>query len=291
MTTRIPATQPPLLAFLTLAGLAGCASDDTETTTGDGKLVVQLEAEDTITDGLEPGSDEENLVDGWTVTYDKYIVALGNVQIGRGSKTRTGDTNVVIDLTQLPTTGFNLASFDDLATGQWDRFEYELLTASDASRDSSVSGTDYARMSDAGLTYLVAGEATKDSVAITFEFAVPAKTHFGPCEAEEGAPGFVVVEGTDTVVAATIHGDHLFFNGFPSGAEITERRADWIRLADEATGGDGHVDTDDLAGIAGTDLEVLFPTGAPANEGDAQYFLAGSPVPVNTALDFVVGQL
>lgn len=291
MNSKYIRMHAPMLGLLALAGLGGCGGDDGEDLSGDDVLTVALEAEDTITEGLEPGEDLENLVDGWTVTFDNYIVAIGEVTIGRKGGDLTVEGGVVVDLTKLPTNGFELARFTGIAAGQWPEFFYEQVHAEDGTRDDSVSEDDYARMVDEELTYLIRGTATKDDESIDFEFAVPAEVTYGPCESEEGAAGVNVTEMGESAASVVIHGDHIFFNGFPSGAEVVERRAAWLAAADALTGADGELTTEDLEGISGTDLAGLFPTGAPANEGDAQYFLSGSPMPIETALDFVKGQL
>lgn len=287
--TRLAPQWIVTFAFSLLA--AACGADDADTLDGDGTLTVSLEAEDTITDGLEPGDGLENLVDGWTVTFDEYIVAIGGVTIGRAGGDLTVSEAVVVDLTKLPANGFELARFTGIATGQWGEFSYKLVHAGEATRDGSVSQGDFDRMVADDVTYLIRGTATKADATVTFEFAEPAEVTFGPCESEAGAPGVNVTELSETAASVVIHGDHLFFNGFPSGAEITERRAAWLELADMLGNGDGHVDDAELEGITGTDLATLFPTAEPTTDGDAQYFLSGSPVPVGDARDFVIGQL
>lgn len=288
-TTHLATRWMLAAALVTIA--AACGADDADTLDGDGILSVSLEAEDTITEGLEPGDGLENLVDGWTVTFDEYIVAIGGVTIGRAGGDLTVGESVVVDLTKLPASGFELARFTGIATGQWGEFSYKLVHAGEATRDDSVSKDDFDRMVADDVTYLIRGTATKDSATVTFEFAEPAEVTFGPCESEAGAPGVNVTELSETAASVVIHGDHLFFNGFPSGAEITERRAAWLEAADMLGDGDGHVDDSELEGITGTELATLFPTAEPATDGDAQYFLSGSPVPVGDARDFVIGQL
>ena len=86
-----------------------------------------------------------------------------------------------------------------------------------------------------------------------------------------------VTEG-GTAVSITLHGDHLFFDTFPSMAEVIERRAQW--LADADTDGDDTITTGELMAI---DAAALFPS--------ATYNLAGAPFPIETAFDFVRSQL
>ena len=62
------------------------------------------------------------------------------------------------------------------------------------------------------------GDACYDATSVRFRWGVTAETSYGPCEIDE-VPGFAVTAGTVSTVALTIHGDHLFFNGFPEGGD------------------------------------------------------------------------
>ena len=94
-------------------------------------------------------------------------------------------------------------------------------------------------------------------------------------------PGFAISAGRTQTVAATIHGDHLFFNGFPEGDEggVT-RLAQW--LADCDLNLDGTVTQDELEAIAPSQLPEI----------DDRYQLGGSPVtPLDDMHDYVISQL
>lgn len=272
-------------SFLAL-GLASCG----ETT---GSLTVLLDAEDTISEGLEPGAGDENIVDGWAVSFDRYIVAIGDVRLARGDDLDvevTEPTVLVVDLAAIPASGVTLARFEDVAAVRWDRFEYATPPAPGATRHETVEPADFDEMVANGWTYLIEGVLTNASgescppggacrpaTEIAFRLGVPLEARFGPCEAEEGLPGVTVVEG-GTTVSATIHGDHLFFDGFPSGAEVIERRAQWLANAD--TDGDDAVSPAELMGL---DAFSLFPADT--------HNVSGAPYPVVTAWDYVRGQL
>ena len=76
--------------------------------------------------------------------------------------------------------------------------------------------------------------------------------------------------GGTTHHAFTIHGDHWFFNGFPQGAEIVERRAQWV--ADADLDRDGETTIDELRETRASDA---FPS--------SEYSLSGSPIPIRRA--------
>src|SRR5690606_36774095 len=119
-----------------------------------------------------------------------------------------------------------------------------------------------------------------DAESIDFELGISAPTALGPCSID-GSAGVAIPDGGTQTVALTIHGDHLFFNGFPEGGEGgVQRLAQW--LADCDLNLDGLVDRDELEAIEPDDLPEL----------DDRYQLGGAPVPhLDTMLDYVTAQL
>src|SRR5690606_35668307 len=86
-----------------------------------------------------------------------------------------------------------------------------------------------------------------DAPTVGFVFGAAAETAYGPCEIDD-VPGLSVPAGGTQTVAMTIHGDHLFFNGFPEGNEGgVSRRAQW--LADCDLDLDGTVTQQELEAI------------------------------------------
>ena len=233
---------------LSLGLFSACNEDESA---GEGSLTVLFETEDLVTEGLEPGDSIENIGDGWGVSFDKYIVTIGKLDLHLSTDESVeveGDEAYVIDMTELPEGGLELWSFDQLREGRWE-FNYATPGAGDGStRHETVSEADYDEMVTNDWTYLIDGELSKvdgqscppvdlvtladqvpngrtsgdnlcyDVSEVRFSFGATAETSFGPCEID-GVPGFAVSAGSSQTVAATIHGDHLFFNGFPEGDE------------------------------------------------------------------------
>jgi hypothetical protein len=288
----------------------GCGSDDE---VGSGSLTVLLESEDVIVDGLEPGEGTEDIQDGWAVGFDKYIVAIGAIELHLATDDGVeaeAEEVFVVDLTEVPGGGLPLWSIDGLREGRWE-INYETAGAAHgATRDDSVSEADYDEMVDNDWTYYVDGELTKsdgqscppealaepgdktpngntsggndcyDAAAVRFTFGVTVETHFGPCQID-GVPGFSISADGKQTVALTIHGDHLFFNGFPTGDEggIT-RLAQW--LADCDLDLDGTVTREELEAIAPSQLPEI----------DDRYQLGGSPInPLDTMYEYLASQL
>ena len=67
-------TSRLLTCLATTALVSACAE-------GKGSLSVILDTEDLVTNGLQPGTDGENIQDGWTVTFDKYLVGGGDIDV------------------------------------------------------------------------------------------------------------------------------------------------------------------------------------------------------------------
>lgn len=307
--SKKPKTATWALASAALLTL-GCGDDAGR---GSGTLSVLLESEDVIVDGLAPGEGAENIRDGWAVSFDKYVGTVGDVDVHLATdeavSARASEV-FAVDLTQVPPSGFALWNIDGLRAGRWE-FIYSTPGAGDGSaRHDSVEQADYDAMVANDWTYFVDGVLTKadgqscppaalaapgdrtpngntsggndcyDAPTVRFIFGAAAETTFGPCEIDE-VPGFAITDGGTQTVAASIHGDHLFFNGFPEGNEggVT-RLAQW--LADCDLDLDGTVTREELAAIAPSQLPEL----------DDRYQLGGSPItPLEDMSAYVASQL
>jgi hypothetical protein len=296
--------------LLATCALAAC-NDDSDAA-GSGTLSVVLEPEDTIVRGIEAGDKVENIRDGWSVEFDKYLLAVGHIdaQLATDDNVTAEDENIyAVDLKQLPSNGLDLWELDDLRSGRWEFFYEQTGALHGAERHDSVEQTDFDEMVDNDFTYVIQGKLTKpdgqscppaalaepgdkepngklsgddpcyDASEVTFAFGAQAETVFGPCETD-GLPGFSIA-GNTQAVSVTIHGDHLFFNGFPEGGEggVT-RLAQW--LADCDLNLDGTVTREELEAVEPSQLPQL----------DDRYQLGGSPIsPLTNMYDYVNSQL
>lgn len=258
--------QSRTLSTLTLA-LAGSMLGCSNTPTGD--LVVSLQAEDTIAEGLAAGTGDEEITDGWAIEYTKFIVALGHVHVQQaGGAVNEVEMDLLADLRNVSSAGRPIRTLTGLPTGRY-TFEYDTpIAEAEMTRDATVSEADQARMVAEGCTYLIQGTATRETRSIMFDFCLAAETVL-ECSAMEGAEGIVINSGSNSA-AMTLHGDHLWFNGFPDGDEgVVLRRAGWLALVDDGTGADGMLTNADLMM---TPVTVLDPTlyaltGAPSVDG------------------------
>lgn len=277
-----------ILVFLT----SGC--DAAAATTG--SLEIRVNAEDTITEGLAPGADLENIQDGWTVSFTKYIVALGHVELTRSDVDLEvhEEGSIVVDLRQTPENGVPVISAEAVRSGQWTSLSYETpIVTANTERHSTVTEADYQAMITGGCTYLISGTITKTdgqtcsgaptacvpNTSVAFNLCVPAPTRYADCRPEDGQAGLNVPVNARASANVTIHGDHLFFSAFPLGAENIPRRAQWLANAD--TNVDGTVTEAELRAL---DAVTLFPS--------PDYNISGeTPYTVTTGWDFVRAQL
>ena len=121
--------NPWLWASMIVSSLAiGCGSSSTGGS-GEGNLSVVLEAEETIVAGIESGTGDENILDGFDVTFSKYIVSIGNVAMSQAgdSNPQSSSDVVIADFTSLGSFP-ELTSFNGIPTGQYTSFGYETPT-------------------------------------------------------------------------------------------------------------------------------------------------------------------
>jgi hypothetical protein len=272
--------------------MTACSSDSGNT----GTVQVFIEAEDTIPDGLQPGTEGDSIQDGWTVTYDRFIVTAGNFHAARSSTPsdvlRAADV-YVLDMKALPAGGFVLTTFNDVDASRWDKVGFSLANATSASKKADfTSQADFDMMVSNHWSIYVEATMTKAdgqsclptnptscvaAPSIKLTFGLTAGTSFDDCADEDGLAGFAVPTGGTVQVKPTIHGDHWFFTNITQGAEITERRAQWIANADLDR---DHVVTLDEAAMSSAGN--LFP--------NPPYNLSGAIITVTDGKDYIEAQ-
>jgi hypothetical protein len=151
-------THNSLLLALALVPLTACEL-------GIGSVQVFIEAEDTIPEGLEPGDGDEQVVDGWTVRYDKFLVVVGGFTAARsddGNDVLVGPDPQIVDLLNLPAGGLVLAEFTEVSAVRWDEVEYSLPNASaDTPAAEGTAAADRELLASNGWSLYVAGEISK----------------------------------------------------------------------------------------------------------------------------------
>ncbi|MDC0685662.1 hypothetical protein [Sorangium atrum] len=282
-----------MVAACALALVAGCG-DESGATSETGAVQIFVEPEDTIPEGLEPGTGEENIADGWKVTYERFLVTIGNVRAARSDAEETlGDASVfVLDLKNAPATRYVIANFQDVSAVRWDRFGFDLPNAKAGVKTlPPTTAADVDLMVEGGYSLFFEGSIEKadgescpppggacvPAARVRFSWGLSAGTSFDDCATEDGINGFSVPTSGTVAVKPTIHGDHWFFDNITAGVELTKRYAQYI--ADSDLDGDGETTIDELKQVNAADVF-----------GD-EYNLAGaSGGPIETAYDYVVAQ-
>lgn len=270
--------------------LAGCASG------ASGDIVVFLDADSTIVDGIADGDARGEIRDGWSVHFDKFIVAIGDIEIaqGEGGRALVDTTATVVDLTRV-IGGVELHRFTNVEAVRWHDVSYRTPVVSQATvQHASVGDGDLAIMRARGWTHFIEGRITNTqgvscppegacrmAESVRFSLGAHAPARFGFCANALGVTGIAVPSGATTTASLSIKGDHIFLNAFLTGHTNLEHLAQW--LADADLNADDFVSSDELAMGSASELMPTPPQGS--------YSFAGSPRPVVTALDFVTGQL
>ncbi len=266
-------------------------------TAGTGRVFVFLEAEDTIPLGLQAGTGDDQIADGWTVSYDKFLIGFGDFRAQQSADPAALIAEpklYVVDMKALPEGGLLFADFPKVAATRWDLVGFSLVGGASPgiAKADGTSDEDFARMQAGNYSLYLEATLTKpdgqscrpgapsDCVARTSQkirWGVAAATAFDDCAPESGQLGFAVPSGGTVQIKPTIHGDHWFFTNLTQGAEITERRAQWI--LDSDLDRDGETTIDELKATKAADV---FPS--------ATYNLTGGIDPVNFAYDYLVVQ-
>lgn len=278
-------------SLVALLCLAGCGD-----TSGTGTLQVFATAEDTIPDGLAPGTGNENIRDGWAVAYDKFLLSVGNFRASRSVSATdklSEPKSFILDLKALPSDGFVLAKLDRVTAARWDKVGFDLPNASVASQKAAItSQADHDFMVGNGYSVYFEATLTKSDgqscrptapadcvprTEVKVAWGLKAGTAFDDCAPPMGDAGFAVPTGGTVQVKPTIHGDHWFFSNVTQGAELTDRLAQWIVDCDLDR--DGETTLAELERVKASDV-FRAPT----------YNLTGAIIPINTAHDYLEAQ-
>lgn len=233
------------VALATLALLAACSNSNGSDAGGSGAVQIVVVPEESITNGIDPGPDGENMQDGWTIRYSRYLVAVGNFVAERSGGSLVDPTVYVLDLKNAPSSGYLVKEFRDVTAARWDKFGYSLPNTPPSAKGlPPTSSADVDFMRSKGFSVYFEGTAEKGGDTIAFKWGFHVGTAFNDCATAEGLAGFAVPAGGTVQVKPTLHGDHHFFDNVTHGVEITKRRAEWMKTCDK--NGDKDLTLDEL---------------------------------------------
>jgi len=278
---------------VSVLSLFAAACDETAR---NGNIQIYVEPEWTLVNGISSGTDEENIQDGWSVSYSDFVLSIGEVTVGRsGEAPKYGmGKHYLIDMKNTPLSGQLVAEFTDVPSGNWDRVGYALPAASESSEVlGAVPLNTISQMKDNGLAvytrmtltkpdgqrcpYLV-GEADPADPArpcaavteITASWELPYPSRGDGCGTDLET-GLTVPSGGTAAVKLTIHADHWFFTAF--------RHTGVTRLVQHLVDADLNADGEiTIAELDATPITVLSTT---------IFDLSTIPGELNTLLDYV----
>ena len=224
------------IALAVVAFVAACGSNGNGNSAGGtGTVQIFVVPEDSIANGLVPGTELDNVQDGWTITYSRYLVAVGNF---RARRSDTGDaigdpSFYILDLKAAPTSGYIVKELTGVAAVRWDKFGYDIPNAPAGAKPlAPTSQADADFMIKNGYSVYYEGAGEKAGKKITFKWGFAAGTSFDDCASPDGVAGFAVPSGGTVPVKPTLHGDHQYFDNVTQGVEITRRLAQWLDTCD-----------------------------------------------------------
>ena len=221
--------------------LSGCGSEGGEQSAGRGTAKFTTWGEEFIEQGIS--SDE--FADGWAITFDRFLVVLGEITVRHAS----GELGARLEGTQL----FDLHSpgphligtTPELAAKAWEDVSFVVVpAAADTQRHDAATDADLTLMQDGGYSVYVAGTATQGTAAKSFAWGFILATRYGDCQHDAAGAvlhGLVIPSGGVEQVEFTIHGDHLFYDSFGPDAVLR-----FAAMADADADGDNHVTLEEL---------------------------------------------
>lgn len=212
--------------------LAACGDDQA----ADGTITATVYGEAFIEEGIPA----DVFVDGWAVSFDTFLVSIGNVaaQAGEGAPEVGSGAFYLIDLAQ-PSAGAGYRLTTLIAPpGRYDHYGYQILPAPNA-LPLNLQPPDILAMTAAGYSIWIRGSATKDAETKTFDWGFPLELTYAHCDLQGS------VDGNDLRAEATIHADHLFYDD----AVSEEPDVAFQLIADADADDDGAVTLDELAAL------------------------------------------
>ncbi len=257
-----------VLIMAVLAGLVTLGCDDGSKT---GSIQFFVQPEWTITSGIQPGDGEEDMRDGWTVEYERFMINIGDIIVARSDSSDRFKlpARYIVDLKNAPQGGLLIGTIDGIEAGNWDQVSYGILPADGSSQKlGDASQEDFDRMVNGNIAVSVRMKLTNPSGVVcdpttdatdnclpehevVLDWDIPWGVVAGGCAPGSGEPGIVVPSGSTGQVKLTIHGDHWFFTAFRH--ENIERRAQHLVNCD--LNHDGVVTMDELSQVPITVLD------------------------------------
>jgi len=249
----------PLLAALG----SGCSAQ-----TGD--LTLTTYGEEFIEVGMPPASESspEGVVDGWSITYDSFLIVLADIELADEDIPMIGDAQArVFDMTQAGP--HQILRLQQVPAGNLSQVQVSTRPAADAVAGNATA-EQVQRMTTQGWSVFAQGKAERAGITKTFAWGFELGTRYRNCKDADEISGLVVPTGGSVQAEFTIHGDHLFFDDLQDPSAVM--RFDAIAAADADM--DGEVTLSELEAV---DLATLpsdqYGTGGDGRVLDLAHFI------------------
>jgi len=180
---------------------------------GEGTLSVEIWGEEYI----EKGIPAEVFSDRWSITFDKFLIVVGEIKSARGENApdMVADKFKVYDLTKQGPTEIAIAT---VPAGAYDNTSYRISPADNSTEIGNASLDDLNLMKSNGFSVYIEGRAEKTGEQTkNFKWGFNTNTHYYKCQSTAR-----ISKGSAGVIQITIHGDHLFFDDlFSSEPNVT----------------------------------------------------------------------
>ncbi len=268
------------VAFTAFASILGLACSDASTGTsadGQGTVTFTTYGEDFIEKEIGPGGTEDApVVDGWTITYEKFYVALGEVSIGDdGRPASYSMPNAKIFNMKMPGQK-PVMTFANVPGKPYTHVSYAIAPATAAAElGEGATDADKQMMVSGGYSIYVEGKLTKDAVTKTFAWGFKTNTLYDRCKGElagKETDGVVVTNGGTDAVELTMHGDHFFYDDL----QAAEAKVRVGNIADADADNDGKVTLEELAAVQLAAIpkdKGTYGVGSSANVNDLRSFV------------------
>ena len=254
-----PTRPVPCVAFL----VAACSG-------GTGKLTITTYGEDFIEKGIPAAksAQEEGIVDGYSVKFDKFLIALSDITVKDKDDVVGAEapTQSIFDMVEAGPHA--VVTFDAMDAQTWHDIGVSVKPASNAV-PGNADDIDVAHMNDHGYSVYVSGTATSTG-AKTFRFGwgFATATRFDGCVDADDAPGAIVPNGGSVDVEMTIHGDHFFYDDLQS----PDTKLRFAAMARADTNGDGDLTLDELEAVDINAIPVPYGTGGDSSVDNLRQF-------------------
>ncbi|MGM0595573.1 MAG: hypothetical protein ACQES9_00890 [Myxococcota bacterium] len=221
----------------------GCDEETEDAETG--VLSIETWGEEFIEEGI-PATEFD---DGWSITFDQFIVNLGQVHFNDQDNAR----NYLVDLVQ---EGPHFLTEETVDVGVVEQFNYALLPADGSSENVNLDNADVQLMEDNSYSLYVTGSATLDGSTLVFNWGFTESANYINCHVAGE-----IVKDEETAVQLTIHGDHLFYKSLVD----SEAGLGFDAVANCDNDENGEITKDELLNFSGTDFSSLDNYDVPAD--------------------------